>query len=867
MAFFLFPAPGRKKMASHPPLTEPMSKAHRILGSFPLSIDAPPSNRDDASSSALSDDRSVTTATSCDPDSEAGDSFDDHDVGIAKSDSGWGDESGVLPHSLRLDNHFDDEAAGTITPSILRKSRSSSTIKSWYDKTKLPLSISQQTSSSAMAKGLPNKPDRMLDLDLHSVCSLDVPTKSKNKKKPAKLDLSSLMSAPRLIRKVSHRQLGGGGEVALGLTCTKNAPIVLSPMTTMDGNLPQAPLLDASQRAPPNLTASRHDATGRRSGNQWPRTNDALSALPTLYDHYEQMSMRHVMKQCSQPDLSRSKAEPRAPRSSSKVEWQLARRPSKCFDEFHDSPPPTPQTAFHTKHMETSPLPATSTTSVSNRHTKVSKTTVRSFGSADLQQTSVLMLSDSEGDDIPDDMSPLCKRTTQATARRSPALENDVPPLVASRSRASKERSKCSEKSADKRCKSSKQASFAPTDTYMASGAWPPPTDSLRGATFLSSSIHSASAATDSSSRRTSLASNHSASSAATEQSKRSGYGIREARAVTMLPARPSSVARNDADETRQPMLDWDDSRHRQSIASSTDQLTPPLSPTSVDFYIRSARSSIDGPGSHSRLMAVSRQEEMLLSALRQKQKAMRGSAMTDLLEGIEGQEGEPSDGRRPSVTKSSRHSQRRGSRDQRPKAAQTSTAELAMIDLDLPAPQSWKSDASNSFERQFTSRTFRRRWSAAAAVPSSGKDRLSQGSSCEHLDEEVPLILDDADPSPDLSDYRDWHAAMTAGTTPAGKPSSRRDLFGNQSRRLRRGSAQSNCSPTQLRHDNFARLSGVAEEKPGDAEEEADVPRPDSPISPESFPAVPHGRVTGCSLERLSAVGSGLLAGDLAHL
>ncbi|KAM4063099.1 hypothetical protein HRG_010339 [Hirsutella rhossiliensis] len=764
-------------MAPPPPLTGPMSKAHRILGSMPLSIDSPPSNRDDASSSALSDDRSVTTATSYDPDSEAGDFFDDHPVGIAKSDNGWGDESGVLPHSHHLADRSDD-AAGTITSSILRKSRSSSTIKSWYDKSKLPLSISQQTSSSAMAKGPPVKTDSMLDLDFHSLSSPDVRTKSKSKKKPTKLDLSSLMSGPRLIRKVSQRQLGGGGQLALALDCTTKYPATLSPITPMDSISHQRPSPDGSKLAPPAFPASRPDATRGLSGNQWPRTNDALSALPTLYDHYEQMSMRHVMKQYSQPDMSQPKAGPRAARSFSRAEWQLARRSSKCFDWVHDSLPPTPQTAFHTKYTETSPPPATSTTSVSSRHTRTSKTTDKSFGSADLQQTSVLVLSDSEGDDIIDDISP----ATPAPARRLPTLENDVPPLVASRSRPSQKQSKGFEKPPSK---SIKRASFAPADTYITT---------------------------------------------------------------------PKAKERDDPDEARQQMLDWNESLHRLSIASSTDQLTPPLSPTSVDFYIRSARSSIDGPGSHNRLMAVSRQEELLLSALRQKQKAMRGSALTDLREGNEEHDGKEGE---------------RRSRDQRPKVSQTSSAELTMIDLDLPALRLSTNDAGNSFERQSdTSRAFHRRWSATAAVPGGGSKRFSQGSSCEHMGEEVPFILDDADPSPDLSDYRDWHAAMTAGTTPAGKPSSRRDLFGSQSRCQRRGSAQSSsgCSPTQLHPDSFARLSGVAEETAGDAEEEADIPRPDSPISPESFPAVPHGRAAGCNLVRLSAVGSSLLAGDMTH-
>ncbi|KAF4503777.1 hypothetical protein G6O67_008873 [Ophiocordyceps sinensis] len=183
-----------------------MSKAHRILGSFPLSIDAAPSNRDDASSSALSDDRSVTTATSCDPDSEAGDSFDDHAVGIAKSDSG---RHHYPEYPSKEPLLVDYQVVGTTRPNSLFPSRNKRRLQQW-----------QRDSRTSPTECL---------ISTFTACARSTCRQEQEKKKPAKLDLSSLMSAPRLIRKVSHRQLGGGGEVALGLTCTKNAPIVLSP--------------------------------------------------------------------------------------------------------------------------------------------------------------------------------------------------------------------------------------------------------------------------------------------------------------------------------------------------------------------------------------------------------------------------------------------------------------------------------------------------------------------------------------------------------------------------------------------------------------------------------------------------------------
>ena len=59
--------------------------------------------------------------------------------------------------------------------------------------------------------------------------------------------------------------------------------------------------------------------------------------------------------------------------------------------------------------------------------------------------------------------------------------------------------------------------------------------------------------------------------------------------------------------------------------------------------------------------------------------------------------------------------------------------------------------------------------------------------------------------------------------------------------------------------------LAGVEEEN---SEADEDLPRPDSPISPDSFPAVPEKRMTRSNMVRLSAVGSGALGGvGLAHM
>ncbi|KJZ74628.1 hypothetical protein HIM_05978 [Hirsutella minnesotensis 3608] len=872
MALFTFISYGRKKPAIEQPVTEHMSKAHKILGSTPLSIDAPPCHRDDASSTVLSDDRSATTITSVDPDSEPSDLDDDHPVGIAKSDNGWGDESAVLPSPLRVDiepgQDLDESSI------ILRNSRSSSTIKSWYDKSKLPLSISQQTSSSAMAKGPPIQPDMMLDFGSRAYKAVEThPHSETGTRKPAKLHLTSLMPGPRLMRKISQTQLGtsvSGTDSTVRSYKPMSMPSPITP-TAQNFHQPQSP--ERCHRVSPTAAAARSEAGGRSGGSQWPRPNDALDALPTLYDHYEQMSMRHVMKQYSHPDLSRPKMEPRDARPVTNSEGESGRRSSKCVDWLDGALPPSPQTDLPTKPSTRASPTVPSAASVCSRQTRTSKTsklTERNFASADLQKTSVLLLSsDSESDDDDaDEVMYSPKSMHPAPSRRGAEL----PQLASSPLKSSKESSMSVDRSSCKSGKSGKRTSFALANTYITipsdrntRSSRSSPLDTPQDSRFLSPTIDTMYA---DDSRRASFASTYSASSIASAQSRISSYSIREARAVTLTSARhPYHQKRNVSDETRLRASDMNGSMRRGSFHAAADQLTPPLSPSSMDFYIRSARSSIDEPDNHSRLMAVSRQEELLLSALRQKHRAMRGNGFGDLHESddVYGEDDKSGRGRRrSSLKRGANPSQRRGSSDGRSKAARTSFADLAsMVSLDCPATSS-ANDSDSPDDRRRTSRTSRR-WSAAAAVPGT-ESRQSRDSSREkHRD--VPLILDETDPSPDLSDFRDWHAAMTTDKSSHVAPISRKNSVEDQLHRQRPSNAPVSLGKlhTQFRLDSFTRLTGVAEEGRGDADGEVDVPRPDSPISPDSFPAVPPERKIQSNLARLSAVGPGTLSGDCA--
>ncbi|KAF4595888.1 hypothetical protein GQ602_001501 [Ophiocordyceps camponoti-floridani] len=736
MALFPFPGPGRKKTASQPPASmEPLSKAHKILGSTPLSIDAPPlSNRDDGSSS---DDRSVTSVTtgSCDTDY-------DH-VGIAKSDMG----SALFLRPPRLDLDGSE-------PSLLRKSPSSSTIKSWYDKSKLPLSVSQQTSSSAMAKGLPCKPDR-------TPAAGNCPEPWNKKRKPSGLELDRTHLGQPVVGPVLSP-----GHIM-------KSPSLLSTL---------APSLRPRRRrhTDETLPSPRPDPPSSQHGNSpWPRPNDALNALPGLYDHYEQRSMRHVLRQYSQPDLGQP-----SPR------FRLNSRQRQDPNAFYE--PSSPGTARDIKSSgKTSPT-INSARTCSSRQTRTSSATERSFGSADLRQTSVLLLSDSEDEDDVAITMPYLKSPTLVSVKRRPS------------------KSSVGRRPSMPEIRLPPQIDLKPVDNV------PPVSRSQKRASSLLAhtlvigglSVDSSAPTTNDGdsltptvpSRRVSLASTY---SAATAHSRRSSYSIREARAITLKSARhPSPLAHEASDEARQQAVEWKPTFQRESVASSADQPSPPLSPTSVDFYIRSAHSSVDGADSPSRLMAVSRQEEMLLSALRSKQRSIRSSSLAELRESAEWEHqggDEAADDARKRVP------QRRASRGQCNRASRP-----------LMGPElSPKSQSRHDFQLA------PRRWSAAADGGPRCSKRFSDDSVFDELSEKVPLFLD-TEPRPDLNDFRDWRMACP---TPS--------LSHSESQRRGSSKSDSGAPPSQCHPESFARLAGVMEESPEAAGDETDVPRPDSPISP----------------------------------
>ncbi|KAJ3497103.1 hypothetical protein NLG97_g2158 [Lecanicillium saksenae] len=856
MARFTF-AKGRKKSPPQLVLAEPMSKAHKILGSTPISIDSP-KPWDDASSgfSGGTGDSTAPSYGSTDDDNS------DHHVAIAPSEEDWSNDSEMLPailESTGLDSDT-DQGLTDMTHSV-RKTQSSSTIRSWYDKSKQPLAITQQTSASSMAKGVPAKIHKMLDLE-------NDPTGPKTKKKPPMLDFSNLRSASRISRKGSNSQLRTDGTVVNDMETAVRSPSIMSMMTptgkprkiqkrnTKDSVL--SPAFEEEQRP--------HTTGGRRRGS-------SMKEVPSLYDHYEQMTLRHMMQEAEVEE-----DEERGQENEQEPEVQQHEEPGEGQDLqwLHDVLATTPQTAL----FMTGLTPAASHNRSTSTASKLTTSTRRSksLDRHDLQETSMLMLSsDSEEDDIP---APL-PRSQPTSPMRRPSTAN-VSPRTVSRAQSSRAPSQASDY---RPMRHSKRTSFAPANTYITI----PNSSRMSTETAIPIGIDSRSSTpyTDAPSCRTSLMSNISSGSALHPSSN---Y-IQEARAVTMLAGRrPSRVEYGDENspDTATPSTTLPTVARRTLPLTQTppEELTPPLSPTSVDFYIRSARSSIDGPGSQNRYMAVTRQEEMLLSALRNKKQHSKEPS-TDMPEQTAQKYNISPFAEAAPATEEAE--------DETDSILETEIiAAEAMFDFGFPAPPTARKQsffenaitASASMSSRASTATTdklsqssigetdsmldRRQSSltpAPAPMPLRGilKKRSFQREELEMEPEpeqqEVILYLDDAEPSPDLADFSEFgYLAMPSlqsedsqtslqSNPPVGEPTLTQVL-----------PSSSKSASDGKRVERAHRSPSVMAPVPEDSEleyEDEDVPRPDSPISPDAFPAVPQIRTTLSSMARLSAVGS----------
>ncbi|OAA57126.1 hypothetical protein SPI_07507 [Niveomyces insectorum RCEF 264] len=611
--------------------------------------------------------------------SESTASYDDfHDGGLSSLTEGevvnsattlqtlFDDESGVLPIDPNGDRRntgdgdartdaFGQGEQSIADASSIRRKHSSSTIVSYYDKSKVPLVISQQTSSSAMAKGLPLKASSLLDMDGTLARTAD-----DARKKPTKLDLSRIFSSRRLLGSASIHTDGNNNAGVSANTLANTPPFMLvSPSERVDR--PASSHRNERKLRPSTRGSVRAKLSGQVSPKQTTpngryRVSQEAVGLRNLYDHYERMTYRDVTATDDGGSLLEEGLDlacsPRSITTQTASTFGGARALSAVGGPTEDVPVHEALPLNLEGGLESSSLlsgvdtpllhtrVAKYSESISSRHTRTSRQTAQSFGfgDLDLQQNSVLSLSsDSEDENVgvrPHKSAPASTMSTRPP--KAVAVGSGRPQSPVRRG------SRCEPLDRNPTTASLNQKEplkSVPRNTAM--------TTTTQGLVLLPN-LRSTSA---SASTRTSVVSPKTAAFSRTRVSEASrismmtvnsadqtNYTVHEARAVTIVPAQGASC----------------NSAVKQGGSASSSRLTPPLSPASVDLFLHSKHTSrlgtdhgsVRSSGSfattgsgwsvangQNRIMAVTRQEEMLLAALRMKRVRMRESLLAEFEE------------------------------------------------------------------------------------------------------------------------------------------------------------------------------------------------------------------------------------------
>lgn len=594
---FSFPLPGRRHnqtkekeaLGKSPSGTSSnLSKAQRLLGTDnELNIDSPtrsddhswgyPSSRSSAMSISISESTHSTRSTN-ETGSISGSNVDQ-----------WELESGVLPRTQQLRGKASStllgkalgEDGGTEVSSLNRRMRhegSDSTLKSYYDRQKSPLSISQQTSASsardlALRKGFPPVVARSPLLEVDSIDPFDqqlpdmrheeLSSREKaSKKKPARLDLSNLFSRSKK-------------NAATSDLLSPDSYISNPPTSRSNGygrrKLTKAPSKESLQSQNQSLQSPSPNMTDRQSS-----ANDTLYGL---YDNYEQLPVRSpYMDRIPESKLRDNDHQPRRnetsrynqpvdiPKPASKSSRDFAPHPDNVAPNNAYLSPTGAQSASWKKsrfNVTSPPWEVSSAASVSSHNTKTSRHTSTSvFSNQDLKQSSVLSLS-SDSEDDSEDAEPLNSPATSQNDKASRVL-NGTPQQQPSREHRQHQHQQ-NQTPAPRKQSSRKGAAHSSPFLTIPEGSLP--------------------------------------------NARLSG------------PWSPPELDKNrdSSTKTQTPSSDRRDKRHSKkpsSISSKSSSLKHSTSTTSRESQDTGERSS--------RYMAVTQQEEALLEALRQKRARMR---------------------------------------------------------------------------------------------------------------------------------------------------------------------------------------------------------------------------------------------------
>ena len=918
---FTFPLPGRKTKPAPPsPPSAPLTKAQKILGTAEISHDSatlspdPKWGWETTSNSGISVAVSGATVSY----SEGGEvvglgiSQVSEAMGTFVGQRGrWEDESEIIPRGLHGHGNMAVAPHDMVTDaSSLRRRQSSSTITSFYDKTKLPLSISQQTSNSAMAKGLPPKAHAILDIDgAHNE------HKSK-KKKPSRLDLSSLLSkgkTPKYLKAESYKHLVLGNDMMtkspslMSLSPDATPPPIpqraertLRKKLTRESMKEAQPAWEAPLLLNATMTGRPHTAS-RSEGGRHRRTKSAAKLI-NLYDHYEQRSFADILEQDVGGALNVEPPTPGYPTPPASCSSGNTHAPALSSKAARIAQPNKQTTLTINTHdlsvaAGTSPSslmsPPADTASVSSRHTRTSKASKRTDRSdIDLQQNSMLSLSSDSEDDSYEHS---CKDSLAVPAPSDGQTSPTSPHSAVSQRSAASAPQETSRAKPPRRTNFANHTQFRPIPEGTAT-LEPPRINARTSSLLMNAAANRQSAALAHLTSRLSIGTTSTGRTVSCGVAKSDGTNAVDT-PTGDAPARPpcwsaTNVSRFDdfpAPPTHRPA---------SAAAQRSEQPTPPLSPTSVDLYLQSqqgarrasdnrsvssgrslgsaARGSGGRPGSAAssvhdassgRFMAVTRQEEMLLAALRMKRARMREDIIAEFEDKADHDDRDELQ-RQMSIGSGSGVSRQSSMSTMRTIEAVTSGTLTARPQRRPPI-----------------------RVNPPSSTPDSRRDAKASGHGhilvvMDRSTEDSPGFQTE-EPNPDLDSFTGFEDeaadhSMLRSPSPA-EPERRSNRAGSKAgagsassrgqRGLRSNKGTSNdMHPPRRDVEQSSLRSGVSRrgsnrdkekailEDPREEEEEeeeaADVPRPDSPISPFDFP-VPTTTMTRKKQVRLSAVGN----------
>ncbi|KAG5948169.1 hypothetical protein E4U60_002255 [Claviceps pazoutovae] len=300
MPRFSFSIVGRKKQTVQPlARSTSTSKAHKILGSTPPSVDTPAPSAvwDDAPSLSTNGNTPATTATSLGELDLRADEYVDRKVTKVNADRVARESSNIVPNTVRLDaiipsSLIDTDPTANERP---RKNRSSSAFRSWYNKSKLPMPLPHQTSSSSGFANDFTPPHTPLGRN-PSNDGVEV------KAKDDALSLHLLKSMPQGHVAVENARHDSSTTLEMDRMLTLETPSNLSSSwsASSSGETCEPRKIMANEISPVPDEAPRSSRSGRGL-----TSDEGPGHWPSFGDDDEQTSTRHVVRrQSSTPNLA-----------------------------------------------------------------------------------------------------------------------------------------------------------------------------------------------------------------------------------------------------------------------------------------------------------------------------------------------------------------------------------------------------------------------------------------------------------------------------------------------------------------------------------------------------------------------------------